>query len=69
MTDQAAPGAQARPAAPPRAPRHSSWAVLAARFRLASRRDPLGFIAAVAALLLVLLALLAPLLPIAAPAA
>ena len=43
--------------------------MLAARFKLAARRDPLGFIAAVAALLLVLLALLAPLLPIAAPAA
>jgi ABC-type dipeptide/oligopeptide/nickel transport system permease subunit len=43
--------------------------VLAARFRLAARRDPLGFIAAVAALVLVLVALLAPLLPVAAPAA
>ncbi|HEY6481834.1 MAG TPA: ABC transporter permease [Streptosporangiaceae bacterium] len=63
------PAAQAGPAAPARAPRHSSGRVLAARFKLAARRDPLGFIAAVAALLLVLLALLAPLLPIAAPAA
>jgi ABC-type dipeptide/oligopeptide/nickel transport system permease subunit len=43
--------------------------VLAARFRLAARRDPIGFIAALAALLLVLVALLAPLLPVAAPAA
>jgi len=52
-----------------RAPRHTRRAVLAARFRLAARRDPLGFIAAVAAALLILMALLAPLLPISAPAA
>jgi ABC-type dipeptide/oligopeptide/nickel transport system permease subunit len=51
-----------------RAPRYSRRGVLAARFRLAARRDPLGFIAAVAAALLILMALLAPLLPITAPA-
>ncbi|MGH3273748.1 MAG: ABC transporter permease, partial [Streptosporangiaceae bacterium] len=42
--------------------------VLAARLRLAARRDPLGFLATAVALLLVLMSLAAPLLPIAAPA-
>jgi peptide/nickel transport system permease protein len=71
VTGQTAAGPAAAPAQPPaiRAPRHTRRGVLTARFRLAARRDPLGFIAAVAAALLVLMALLAPLLPIAAPAA
>lgn len=42
--------------------------VLAARFRLAARLDPLGLVATVLALLLVLTALLAPLLPLPNPA-
>jgi ABC-type dipeptide/oligopeptide/nickel transport system permease subunit len=50
------------------APRRNRRAVLAARFRLAARRDPVGCAAAVGALALVLVALLAPLLPIPAPA-
>ena len=71
MTGQAGTGTGAVPAqlSVARAPRHSRRAIFAARFRLAARRDPLGFVAAVAAALLVLLSLLAPLLPIAAPAA
>ena len=49
-------------------PLRSRRGVLAARFRLAARRDPLGFAATVLALLLVLSALLAPLLPLPNPA-
>jgi len=56
---------RARAVAPPRP---SRLAVLAERFRLAARRDPLGFVATVFALLLVLAALLAPLLPLPNPA-
>jgi peptide/nickel transport system permease protein len=56
---------RARAVAPPQP---SRLAVLAERFRLAARRDPLGFVATVFALLLVLAALLAPLLPLPNPA-
>jgi peptide/nickel transport system permease protein len=57
--------ARAQAVAPPLPGRRD---VLAARFRLAARRDPLGFAATVLALLLVLSALLAPLLPLPNPA-
>lgn len=62
MTANTAGGRVAAPPYPGR-PR-----LVAARFRLAARRDPLGFVAMVLALLLVLTALLAPLLPLPNPA-
>ena len=56
---------RSRPAAPPH-PRRAG--VLASRFWLAARHDPVGLVATVLALLLVLAALLAPLLPLPDPA-